>query len=148
MGEALRLVVGGPAVLYALGFGLSCLAAEVAVPYHTYAGYLKFLTLGLFVYVAAAFSIDVPWLQVAVSTLIPQTSLDRDTLLTIVAVFGTKISPYLFFCQASQEAEESQLSFRRGQVSCDVDLSSSAKARRRVHRPDQRRPTPQTRRAG
>lgn len=113
MGEALRLVVGGPAALYALGFGLSCLTAEIIVPYHMYAGYLKFLTLGLFVYVAAAFGVDVPWRQVAISTVIPQPALDRDTLLTIVAVFGTTISPYLFFWQASQEAEESRLSFRR-----------------------------------
>jgi Mn2+/Fe2+ NRAMP family transporter len=113
MGEALRLVVGGPAALYALGFGLGCLAAEIIVPYHRYAGYLKFLTLGLFVYVAAAFSVDVPWRQLALSTLMPQVSLGRDVLLTIVAVFGTTISPYLFFWQASQEAEESRLSFRR-----------------------------------
>ena len=96
MGEALRLVVGGPAAVYALGFGLSCLAAEIIVPYHRYAGYLKFLTL-----------------KVAISTVIPQPSFNRDMLLTIVAVFGTTISPYLFFWQASQEAEESQLSFRR-----------------------------------
>jgi Mn2+/Fe2+ NRAMP family transporter len=97
MGAALRLVVGGPAALYALGFGLSCLAAEIIVPYHRYAGYLKFLTLGLFVYVAAAFSLDVPWRQVVLSTLMPQVSFGRDILLTIVAVFGTTISPYLFF---------------------------------------------------
>src|SRR5689334_25325134 len=101
MGEALRLVVGGPAALYALGFGLGCLAAEIIVPYHRYAGYLKFLTLGLFVYVAAAFSVDVPWRQLALSTLMPRVSLGRDVLLTIVAVFGTTISPYLFFWQAS-----------------------------------------------
>ena len=113
MGEALRLVIGGPAVVYALGFGLGCLMAEIIVPYHTYAGYLKFLTLGLLVYVAAAFSVNVPWRQVVFSTVIPRPSLDRDTLLTIVAIFGTTISPYLFFWQASQEAEESQLSFRR-----------------------------------
>src|SRR5436305_12152916 len=44
MGEALRLVIGGPAVLYAFAFGAVCLAAEVLIPYHTYAGYLKLLT--------------------------------------------------------------------------------------------------------
>jgi Mn2+/Fe2+ NRAMP family transporter len=110
MGEALRLVIGGPAIVYALTFGVACLAAEVLVPYHRYAGYLKFLTLILFAYVAAAFTVQVPWGTVIVSTLVPALSLKSDFLLMIVAVFGTTISPYLFFWQASQEAEESRLS--------------------------------------
>lgn len=113
MGEALRLVIGGPGLVYALGFGVACLAAEVLVPYHHYAGYLKFLTLVLFAYVAAAFTVQVPWDRVLVSTLMPKLSLQGDFLLMIVAVFGTTISPYLFFWQASQEAEESRLSHRR-----------------------------------
>ena len=112
MGAALRLIVNGPAVLYALAFGLACLIAEVFVPYHRYAGYLKFLTMVLFVYVAAAFSVHAPWGSVIVATLVPNISLDETTLLTIVAVFGTTISPYLFFWQASQEAEESRLNHR------------------------------------
>ena len=112
MGESLRLIVGGPAVAYALMFGVVCLTAEIIVPYHRYVGYLKFLTLVLFVYVAAAFSVEVPWLTVLKATVWPQISLNRDLLLTVVAVFGTTISPYLFFWQASQEAEESNLSHR------------------------------------
>ena len=113
MGDALRLVIGGPAVFYALGFGAFCLGAEVLIPYHTYAGYLKLLTFVLFVYVAAAFSVRVPWGTVIRATVLPPFAIDRDALLTIVAVFGTTISPYLFFWQAAQEAEESQLSYRR-----------------------------------
>jgi NRAMP (natural resistance-associated macrophage protein)-like metal ion transporter len=113
MGEGLRLVIGGPALFYALAFGLACLLAEVFIPYHRYAGFLKFLTLVLLVYVLAAFSVQIPWGEVLISTFVPTVSLDRDFLLTIVAVFGTTISPYLFFWQASQEAEESRLSHRR-----------------------------------
>jgi Mn2+/Fe2+ NRAMP family transporter len=113
MGEALRLVLGGPALAYSLAFGVACLVAEVFIPYHNYAGYLKFLTLVLFVYVAAAFTIHVPWNTVIASMLVPKVSLDRNLLLMIVAIFGTTISPYLFFWQASQEAEESRLSHRR-----------------------------------
>ena len=113
MGDALRLVIGGPAVLYALVFGIGCLIVEIIVPYHTYAGYLKFLTLGLFSYVATAFSVHIPWGEVILATVLPKVALDHDALLTIVAVFGTTISPYLFFWQASQEAEESRLSYRR-----------------------------------
>jgi Mn2+/Fe2+ NRAMP family transporter len=125
MGAGLRLIIGGPGLVYALAFGLGCLAAEIFVPYHRYVGYLKFLTLVLFVYVAAAFSIQVPWVQVLRTTLLPQISLDRNLLLTIVAVFGTTISPYLFFWQASQEAEESGLSYR-GRRKAATPLSPTA----------------------
>ena len=113
MGEGLRLIIGGPKLAYALGFGVVCLVAEVFVPYHRYAGYLKFLTLVLFAYVAAAFSVQVPWGKVIISTIVPTLSLNSNFLLMIVAVFGTTISPYLFFWQASQEAEELRLSHRR-----------------------------------
>lgn len=113
MGESLRLVISGPAVLYALIFGLGCLIAQTLVPYHRYAGYLKYLTLALLVYVGAALTLHIPWSQVALHTVLPSLSHGRGMELTIVAVFGTTISPYLFFWQASQEAEESQLSHRR-----------------------------------
>ncbi|HUO90730.1 MAG TPA: divalent metal cation transporter [Rhizomicrobium sp.] len=112
MGDSLALIAGAPSVAYAIAFGVACLVAEIAVPYHTYAGYLKYLTLVLFVYVAATLSVDVPWGTVLRSTFWPTLTLDRNALLTIVAVFGTTISPYLFFWQASQEAEESELSYR------------------------------------
>ena len=84
------------------------------MPYHRYAGYLKFLTLVLLVYVAAAFSVGAPWSQrFSLHAGSRPYLLDRDYFLTIVAVFGTTISPYLFFWQASQEAEELRLSYRR-----------------------------------
>jgi len=113
MGEALRLVTGGSALIYAVMFGVVCLVAEVLIPYHRYAGMLKLMTMVLLFYVAAAFSVHVPWGEVARATFIPSFSFDRDTMLMIVAVFGTTISPYLFFWQASQEAEESRLSHKR-----------------------------------
>jgi NRAMP (natural resistance-associated macrophage protein)-like metal ion transporter len=113
MGAAFNLVTGSNAAAAAIGFGIVCLIGEVFIPYHRYAGLLKYLTFVLFVYVAAAFSVHVPWGEVAHDVFLPSMALDRDMLLTIVAVFGTTISPYLFFWQASQEAEESRLSHRR-----------------------------------
>jgi NRAMP (natural resistance-associated macrophage protein)-like metal ion transporter len=112
MGEALRLVAGGSAVTFAVLFGVACLIAEVFIPYHRYAGYLKLLTLVLLFYVAAALSVHIPWGEVVLATVVPTFSFDSDALLMVVAVFGTTISPYLFFWQASQEAEESRLSHR------------------------------------
>lgn len=113
MGEALRLVVGGSSLAFAVLFGIACLLAEVLIPYHRYAGYLKLMTLVLLFYVAAAFSVHIPWGEVAHATLVPTLSLGYDQLLMVVAIFGTTISPYLFFWQASQEAEESRLSHRQ-----------------------------------
>lgn len=110
MGASLRLVVGGSTIAFAMVFGAACLLAEIFIPYHSYADYLKFLTLVLFVYVAASFSVSVPWIRVARATFLPVFNPTSEVLLTIVAVFGTTISPYMFFWQASQEAEESRLS--------------------------------------
>jgi Mn2+/Fe2+ NRAMP family transporter len=113
MGEALWLVTGGSSLVFAALFGAACLIAEIFIPYHRYAGYLKGLTLILLCYVAAAFSVSVSWRDVAYSAFVPNLVFDKTMLLMVVAVFGTTISPYLFFWQASQEAEESRLSHRK-----------------------------------
>jgi NRAMP (natural resistance-associated macrophage protein)-like metal ion transporter len=107
MGEALHLVarVGSPH-LYSLGFGVLCLSLQIFLPYSTYVRYLKWLTLGLLAYVATAFSINMPWTEVAARTVWPHFHFNKESVALIVAVFGTTISPYLFFWQASQEVEE------------------------------------------
>jgi NRAMP (natural resistance-associated macrophage protein)-like metal ion transporter len=109
MGASLRLVVGGPQLLYIALFGIGCLIAEILIPYHTYSGYLKTLTLVLFAYVATAFTVRIPWSQVLVATFVPRLAWDRDFTLMLVAIFGTTISPYMFFWQASLEAEGRKL---------------------------------------
>jgi NRAMP (natural resistance-associated macrophage protein)-like metal ion transporter len=106
MGDAMVLVAPGKAHYYAVGFGLLSVLLQVFVPYQRYVNLLKWLTLVLLAYVATAFVVHVPWAQVLRSTVWPQPQWDKDYLTTIVAVFGTTISPYLFFWQASQEVEE------------------------------------------
>jgi Mn2+/Fe2+ NRAMP family transporter len=83
-----------------------CLALQIYVPFSRYAPILKYLTLVLFAYVATVFVVEVPWTEVWRSTLVPRLAADTDYVLTIVAILGTTISPYLFFWQASQEVEE------------------------------------------
>ena len=97
MGEALTLIVGGPAQVYAVAFGVVSLLLQVFIPYRRYVRILKWLTLALLAYVATAFVIHIPWSQV---------SWKPEYVTTVVAVFGTTISPYLFFWQASQEVED------------------------------------------
>jgi len=112
MAAAMQLLVGGPAPLYALCFGIICLSAQIAIPYRPYAQYMKFLTLVLFAYVVTALVVHVPWNDVLLATLIPHLSWTRDAILMLVAVLGTTISPYLFFWQASLEVEERRIKER------------------------------------
>ncbi len=106
MGSALQLLIGGPALLYAIGFAVLCLVLEVFVTYQSYSNYLKWMTVVLFSYVATAFIVKVPWKEVALATLIPSFSRSGNYWATFIAILGTTISPYLFFWQASQETEE------------------------------------------
>jgi NRAMP (natural resistance-associated macrophage protein)-like metal ion transporter len=107
MGEAARLVTGvGSAHLYSLGFGVLCLSLQVFLPYAAYVRYLKWLTLGLLAYVGTVFAVQLPWLEVLKRTAWPHFTFTKDSVALIVAIFGTTISPYLFFWQASQEVEE------------------------------------------
>ena len=108
MGESLRLVIGGPAVAYAFGFGVLCLVLQVFLRYRTYVRYLKWLTLVLLCYVAVAFTVHVGWSELLRGALLPELRMDRALLTMIVAVLGTTISPYLFFWQAAGEVEEAQ----------------------------------------
>ena len=108
MGEALRLVIGGPAHAYTLAFGIISVGLQVFLPYPRYAPLLKLMVAALFAYVATLFVVDVPWEEVAKRIVSPGVTLDRSYLVALVAVLGTTISPYLFFWQASQEVEDQQ----------------------------------------
>ncbi|MFJ9449087.1 MULTISPECIES: NRAMP family divalent metal transporter [unclassified Herbaspirillum] len=106
MGDAMHLIAGGPSQLYAVGFGLLSLLLQVFLAYKRYVRILKWLTLGLLSYVATVLVVHVPWTEVALRTFAPHLSWKTEYITTVVAVFGTTISPYLFFWQASQEVEE------------------------------------------
>ena len=106
MGTALTLVIGGSATLYGVLFTIGSLVLQIFMPYTKYSNYLKWLTLALFAYVATAFVIHVPWGEALRHTFLPMFSWNQESLMAIVAVMGTTISPYLFFWQASTEVEE------------------------------------------
>ena len=108
MGSALQLLVGGPAIAYTVFFAIVSLVLQVFVPYHRYVFVLKWLSMALLAYVAAAFSVTIPWREVAMRTFIPELSFKSEYITAVVAIFGTTISPYLFFWQASQEVEDQE----------------------------------------
>jgi NRAMP (natural resistance-associated macrophage protein)-like metal ion transporter len=109
MADSLKLLIGGPAALYVVVFGTISVLAPILFAYKRYVLILKWLTLSLFSYVFALAVIHVPWGQVVRGLLIPKMSLNATFLTTLVAVFGTTISPYLFVWQASQEAEDQRI---------------------------------------
>jgi NRAMP (natural resistance-associated macrophage protein)-like metal ion transporter len=106
MAAALGLLVAGPQVIYVAGFALGTVLLEVFMRYSRYASVLRWLTLSLFAYVATAFVVKVPWLAVARNLVLPNLEFSGAYLTVVVAVFGTTISPYLFFWQAAEEVED------------------------------------------
>jgi Mn2+/Fe2+ NRAMP family transporter len=111
IGEVAELVTGFNRHLMTLFFVFGTLLLQVFIPYHRYVVYLKWLTLSLLAYAAVLFTVHVPWGQVALRTVWPRFTPNSTAAAVIVGVFGTTISPYLFFWQASEEVED----MRKGQ---------------------------------
>jgi NRAMP (natural resistance-associated macrophage protein)-like metal ion transporter len=113
MGDALKLLIGGPGFLYVLVFGVASVVAQIFLDYARYSTILKWLTLSLFAYVAALFFAKVSWGDALRGIAVPQVQWTTAFLTTLVAILGTTISPYLFFWQASQEAEDQRVDARK-----------------------------------
>ena len=96
MAAALKLLLGGPELVYVGLFALGSLLLEIFATYARYVSILKWLTLSLFNYVAVAIVVSVPWGDVARDLFIPRFTSDKAYLTVVVAILGTTISPYLF----------------------------------------------------
>jgi Mn2+/Fe2+ NRAMP family transporter len=108
MGEVAELVTGFNRHLMTGFFVTLTLLLQVFVPYHRYVSYLKWLTLSLLAYAAVLFTVHVPWGEVVLRTVWPRFTPNSTSAAVVVGVFGTTISPYLFFWQASEEVEDLQ----------------------------------------
>jgi len=109
MADATGLLIGGQAILYVVLYGAVSVMAQIFLDYKRYVAVLKWLTLSLFGYVAALGFAHVSWREALAGTLLPEITWRSDYFTSIVAILGTTISPYLFFWQASQEAEEQRI---------------------------------------
>ena len=109
MADALKLLIGGPGFVYVVAFGVVSVAAQIFFDYQHYSAVLKWLTLSLFAYVGALAFAHVAWGEALRGLVIPQIQWKAEFFTTLVAILGTTISPYLFFWQASQEAEEQRI---------------------------------------
>ncbi len=109
MGAAVQLLIGGPPHLYVVCFAVGCALLETFSRYERYVHFMKWTAVSLLAYVATALVVQVPWRQVIHDTFLPNFSLGTDYVVTIVAVLGTTITPYCFFWQSSEEAEDEQI---------------------------------------
>lgn len=112
MGAAAELLAGGGAVWFTLSAAAISLLLQVYVPYHRYVQVLKWTTLVLFTYVGVVFSVHIDWREVATRLVRPHVDFSAAWITVVVAVFGTTISPYLFFWQTSEEVEDMELKNR------------------------------------
>jgi NRAMP (natural resistance-associated macrophage protein)-like metal ion transporter len=124
MGEAVRILFGGKLPVYVIGFGALCIATQVFFSYERIVRILKWLTLGLFAYVAVVLSVAVPLRQAISQSFQPWAHIPANVPLSayaamIVAVLGTTISPYLFFWQAAQEVEDNNRRPRAVELKAD-----------------------------
>ncbi|MGO9804341.1 MAG: NRAMP family divalent metal transporter [Steroidobacteraceae bacterium] len=130
MGEVAELVTGFNRHLMTGFLVIGTLLLQVFVPYHRYVFFLKWLTLALLAYAAVLFTVHVPWGEVALRTVWPRFTVNSNTAAVVVGVFGTTISPYLFFWQASEEVEDMQAA--RGSAPLVRDASHAASELHRI----------------
>jgi NRAMP (natural resistance-associated macrophage protein)-like metal ion transporter len=102
---AINLFVPIPAPLIVLPVTAALIGLLVFGSYERISKTFKWLTLALFAYVGAALLAQPDWSQVVKSTLVPAFALDANSIVALVAILGTTISPYLFFYQAEDEVE-------------------------------------------
>ena len=124
MGAAAGMLAGGGRHIFTVVFALLSLLAVVLIPYHRYVGVLKWLTFSLFAYVGIVFTVHIDWAAVALGAVLPKFDKTGDMLTLIVAIFGTTISPYLFFWQSAQEVEEEEADAEAGPLLANPEQAS------------------------
>jgi NRAMP (natural resistance-associated macrophage protein)-like metal ion transporter len=113
MADALALLLPGPKWLYVLLFSVICVSMQLLLQYTRYVAVLKWFTLSLFAYFAVLAVAHVNWGQLASNLFLPRPVWTSAYLTAVVAVFGTTISPYLFFWQSDEEVEDMHVHPRR-----------------------------------
>jgi NRAMP (natural resistance-associated macrophage protein)-like metal ion transporter len=107
MAASLRLLVPQvPFLAACIAFAGFVIVSIIVIPYRRYVKVLKYLTISLFAYVICAIIVGGNLGQIAIASVVPHVEFSADFAMMFVAIFGTTISPYLFFWQTSQEAEE------------------------------------------
>lgn len=114
MAASLAMITGVKFYLGAILFAVLIVAVEVFMNHRSYMRTLKWLTLSVFAYIITGFILSPDWKEVFAHAVIPELRFQKEYIFASVAIFGTTITPYLFFWQASEEVEENKL-FRRAE---------------------------------
>ncbi len=109
MAASFRMLTGVNFYLAAIIFALIIIFVEIIFQYHVYARVLKWLTLSVFAYILAGFMTHPNWQEVLGNTFVPKLVLSKKYIFALIAIFGTTVTPYLFFWQTSEEVEENKL---------------------------------------
>lgn len=126
------LLPGVPLPFFAIAFSVIIIVLEVFVAYRVYIRILKWLAIALFAYLVTAFLVAVPWATALKATVVPHLVISPDFLYIVVAIFGTTISPYLFFWQTSNTVEDELVEKRTGADGAAPTISRSYLSRLRV----------------
>ena len=127
MAASVRLVFPQlPIIVATLSFTVFIVASQVLVPYNKYVKILKYLTISLFAHIITAVIVGGNWIQLLASSIIPHIEFTPAFAMMFVAILGTTITPYVFFWQASQEAEENVVKGKIKEISEDKDNSNTA----------------------
>ena len=107
MGAVANLIFPSiPVYFFTIAFTIILMALIIYLPYKKIAATLKYLCGFLLLYLVVPFLADQDWGEIARRTFIPTIKFNKDFIGILVAILGTTISPYLFFWQATMEAED------------------------------------------
>lgn len=109
MAASLEMLIGMNFILGVVFFSIITVIFEVFVGYHIYVKFLKWMSFSVISYIVAGLIIRPEWHEIFGKMFIPEVEFSRDYIFALIAVFGTTITPYLFFWQASEEVEENKL---------------------------------------
>jgi NRAMP (natural resistance-associated macrophage protein)-like metal ion transporter len=132
MGAVAGIICGGPRWMFVIAFGLICIGMQVLLQYARYVAMMKWLSLVLFAYFGTVLVVKIDWQATLIGLVLPHWQNSSAYISIVVAVLGTTISPYLFFWQSSQEAEDLREQPRRETLLHSPRQASSAFARIRL----------------
>lgn len=109
MAASFLMIFGGNFYVFAISLAAFIIFCEIFIGYHYYVKILKWLTFSVLAYIVAGIIIKPDWVLIFKEAFIPEIKFNRDYIFAMIAVFGTTISPYLFFWQTSEEVEENKM---------------------------------------
>lgn len=114
-----------PVSMFSIVITVILIVVIIKYPYQKLAKILRWLCLSLLLYIIVPFLVKQDWAVVFKSTFVPSIQFNKEFLSIFVALLGTTISPYLFFWQATMEAED--IAHKKGKVIVNNQILSDMK---------------------